>query len=131
MPRKALKKCNVMSCPELTSDTYCEQHREEKDLERKENHREYKRERKDKKEQAFYNSSEWIRLRDWKRSKSPLCEHCLKQGKLTPVDVVDHIEEIKDNPSRSLDPSNLMSLCHRHHNKKTARVKKEREQNKK
>ncbi|MDO7487031.1 HNH endonuclease signature motif containing protein [Peribacillus frigoritolerans] len=57
---------------------------------------------------------------------NPLCEHCLLMDKVTPMDVCDHIIELKDDWSLRLDISNLQSLCNSCHNKKTAKVKKDR-----
>lgn len=38
------------------------------------------------------------------------------------LDVLDHIIELKDGGA-PFDEDNVQSLCHRHHNKKTAQVK--------
>lgn len=55
-----------------------------------------------------------------------LCQDCLKDGKYTKADVVDHIVELKDDWSKRLDESNLIPLCHYHHNIKTIEEKKKR-----
>ena len=121
MPRRSPKQCNVIDCPELTySGSYCDKHKTD-------THKQYKRDRTDKREQAFYSSSSWIKLRNYKRMTQPLCEDCLEGDRLTPVDVCDHMEELKDNWSRRLDLSNLRGLCFSCHVKKTKRVQKERE----
>ena len=73
----------------------------------------------------FYHSSAWRKLRAWHVKQYPICMECKKNGRATPVDVVDHIEEISDGGAR-LDASNLMSLCHAHHNMKSAKVREER-----
>ncbi|MFS1513428.1 HNH endonuclease [Chengkuizengella sp. SCS-71B] len=51
-----------------------------------------------------------------------LCQHCLKQKKITRSDMVDHITPIKEDWSLRLDLINLQSLCHSCHNKKTAKI---------
>jgi 5-methylcytosine-specific restriction enzyme A len=33
---------------------------------------------------------------------------------------VDHVERVRDKPSRRLDPTNLVAYCHAHHSAKTA-----------
>lgn len=130
MPRKSMRKCSELHCPNLTNDTYCAKHSKDREDRDRQSDREYKRLRQDKKEQSFYSSSEWIRLRDYKKQCNPLCQHCLAQGKLTPVEVIDHVIEIKDNFSLRLSFDNLESLCNRCHAIKTAKVRREREKGK-
>ena len=119
MPRKSPTICNAVGCSQLTYDGYCSKHKHDVD-------RDYSQYRTDVKEQTFYKSLAWKKLREYKRNINPLCQHCLSNGIATPMDVADHIEEIKDNWSRRLDLSNLMSLCYSCHNKKTQEVKKNR-----
>ena len=109
MPRRALKKCHDMHCPNLTTQTYCEHHAHLKEEKRQAQHRQYKQDRQDEKEQRFYSSTAWLKLRDTKRTRSPLCEHCEARGKLTPMQEVDHIVEVKDNWALRLTYSNLQS----------------------
>lgn len=117
MPR--LKKCNEPTCPTLISEgTYCEVHVKDS---RKASDQAYKRNRTDKKEQAFYDTKDWIKLRDYKRSINPVCEHCLKnEGKYIPTSDIDHIIPIKVAWSLRLSIKNLQSLCRRCHRIKTA-----------
>ncbi|SHO52877.1 5-methylcytosine-specific restriction endonuclease McrA [Desulfopila aestuarii DSM 18488] len=82
--------------------------------------------RRTKKGDPFYWSPQWLRFRDWYRKKSPLCEECKADGKLVPMDVVDHIVELKDGGA-PLSEDNVQSLCSHCHSKKTARAKRERE----
>lgn len=116
MPKRSAKKCNVISCSNLTYDSYCSEHAEQK---RKESHQEYKQRRTDEREQAFYKSGDWIKTRNHKRSINPLCEHCLKEGKVTPMNDVDHVIPVKVDWSLRLTLSNLQSLCRSCHVKKT------------
>ncbi|MFS1513639.1 HNH endonuclease [Chengkuizengella sp. SCS-71B] len=66
----------------------------------------------------FYDSQAWkgcrklVLLRD-----NYLCQICIKQNKITPSDIVHHIEHLEDNPSRALDMDNLLSVCSSCHNK--------------
>lgn len=78
MPSKSMRKCNDIGCSELTHDSYCDKHK-------KEIHREFKKYRTDNKEQDFYRSSSWVKLRNHKRMIDPLCEHCLAIDELRPV----------------------------------------------
>ncbi len=74
------------------------------------------------KNQAFYDSRAWRKLRAWYVKKYPICVECKFMGRATPVDVVDHIIPVEDGGA-PLSEDNLQSLCHLHHNQKTARDK--------
>lgn len=69
----------------------------------------------------IYNDSRWVRLREVKLMKDPLCELCLKEGKYTPAIDVHHITSFMKGNSKqevqtlAFDYSNLMSLCKVHH----------------
>ena len=69
--------------------------------------------------QEFYNSKQWKDLRAWFVKRNPLCVECKVNGIAKPVEIVDHIKEVKDGGSM-LCVTNLQSMCHRHHNIKTA-----------
>ncbi|WP_371017395.1 HNH endonuclease [Pseudalkalibacillus sp. JSM 102089] len=117
MPKKSPRQCNDPGCGQLTYDSYCELHS-------KEVHKEYKRNRTDKREQAFYSSAAWKKVREHKRAISPLCEVCLPD-RITPMDIVHHYQaEVKEDWSRRLDLSNLQSVCFSCHNKLHANKKK-------
>ncbi len=62
----------------------------------------------------------WRRLREAHLSEHPLCAHCLHEEVVEIADDVDHVVPIAVDPARRLDPTNLQSLCRRHHNIKTA-----------
>jgi 5-methylcytosine-specific restriction protein A len=74
----------------------------------------------------IYNSARWRRLSNKKRTVTPFCEDCEDQGITTLANVVDHIVELNDNPKLAYAWSNLRSLCHACHNKKTAEEKRKR-----
>ena len=82
--------------------------------------------RKHKSTDSFYGSVRWKRFRDWYARRNPLCEACKKNGHVVPMNVVDHIVEIKDGGAL-LSEKNVQSLCNSCHAKKTAQVKRERE----
>lgn len=67
---------------------------------------------------SFYRNANWRKLRKWWVNRNPLCVMCEKEGKLVAVQVVDHIVPIKMG-GEELSSSNLQSLCHSCHNKKT------------
>ena len=71
--------------------------------------------------QQAYQNPTWRKLRDTYIHKHPICEECLKQGKVTPATDVHHMispfqhGEIKYN--LLLDYDNLMALCKDCHGK--------------
>ena len=107
MPKKPKRPCSFPGCPNLTDETYCEQHR-------KEARRKY-----DKYERSHGTNSKygraWHRIRARFAAKHPVCEECLKHGKLTFVQEVHHIIPVSRGGTH--DESNLMSLCQSCHNK--------------
>lgn len=86
-----------------------------------------KKEDRKKERQKVYNSSRWKSIREYMKQTYPLCQDCLKNGKVTPMEEVHHIEspfkrglsqEEKEKRAYSLD--NLVCLCkqchiNRHH----------------
>ena len=69
--------------------------------------------------QLFYMSREWKAIRSVVFAINPYCEECLKLGFKTLAQDVDHIIDIKDEPTRCLDISNLQGLCRPCHSTKT------------
>jgi 5-methylcytosine-specific restriction enzyme A len=66
-----------------------------------------------------YNTQRWQRLRKLKLQLHPLCEVCLRVGRIEPAFAVDHRKPINagGDPYPALDA--LASLCERCHNSKT------------
>lgn len=60
---------------------------------------------------------DWQRLRARHLARHPMCA---VRGCKARARHVDHIVTVKAAPDRRLDPSNLQSLCHRHHSRLTA-----------
>ena len=66
--------------------------------------------------QKIYNTNRWKQLRLAKLIASPLCEVCLKQGKVTPAIDVHHIDSFMNYTNslrieKAYNYSNLMSIC--------------------
>jgi 5-methylcytosine-specific restriction enzyme A len=63
--------------------------------------------------QAFYQTSLWRKLRDYKITMNPLCEECERTDKLVPATEVHHITDIDIDPTieNALNLDGLMSLC--------------------
>ena len=119
MPRRPRKPCAKPGCPELIEpgQTYCIKHRRQ----------EYKRydEQRGTAAQRGYGSR-WARYARLFKRANPLCRACLLRGRVTPVEVVDHIAPVTgpDDP-RFWDPENHQPLCERCHNIKRATEDKE------
>ena len=69
---------------------------------------------------GFYKSKAWQRVRDNVMQRDAwLCQDCLKRGRYNPAEEVHHIRELTpDNitdPSITLNPDNLVSLCRECH----------------
>ena len=107
MPKKPRRPCSYPGCPNLCDGQYCEEHR-------KQARRQY-----DKYERSPYVNKKygraWKRIRDKYVSLHPLCEQCLKEGRLTPVEEVHHILPVSKGGRHTQE--NLMSLCKSCHNK--------------
>lgn len=109
MPRMPRRGCAYGNCPRLAADgsRYCEEHKKlmEKQYNRYERspdiHRKYGR--------------AWKRIRDRYAAAHPLCEMCLKEGRVTSVEEVHHIIPVSKGGTH--DPENLMSLCRSCHEK--------------
>lgn len=68
-----------------------------------------------------YNCPQWKHLRASYIMKHPLCEMCLEEGKIKPVEEVHHkipistgIDELQMK-DLLLDENNLIGLCEEHH----------------
>lgn len=119
MPQRIARSCRFPGCCELTrSETgYCEDHKDKAI-------RDYTKNRPDN-GHIVYNNSRWVRVREAYRKRNPLCCECMKEGRITPMKIVDHIIPVKDGGAM-FDFNNLQSLCQEHHNRKTGKEKKEK-----
>ena len=107
MPKRPLRPCSYPGCPNLCDGQYCEEHR-------KEARRKYdKYERRPDVHKKYGRA--WSRIRNRYAAEHPLCEMCLKEGRVTVMDEVHHILPVSKGGTH--DKSNLMSLCHSCHNK--------------
>ena len=82
------------------------------------NRRYYRKPEGQKNNRAFYNSHRWHTLSTQWRAKQPLCQECLRKGRTTAGQCVDHIRPI-ENGGEQWDITNLQTLCFRCHNSKT------------
>lgn len=121
---KPKKKCNHAGCNNLVSFdvSYCTKHEQ---VNRKQKYQD-RFSKSNEEFQKFYKTKRWERTSKQFRLKNPICVECLANGIVRKADVVDHIVELKDDWSKRLDWDNLQSLCHEHHNIKTAKARQNR-----
>ena len=117
MPKKL---CRQIGCSNIIDyeASYCAEHT--RNNSRAEQTRFYDKNKRNKTNNKFYQSSQWKKLRDIQLNDEPLCAICQSVG-----EVVDHIEEISDGGCATcLD--NLQTLCKICHNVKTAKVRRDK-----
>ena len=81
-------------------------------------------------DESFYKASRWRRCRDAYIKAHPLCEECLKSGKVEPSRYVHHIrhmnaQTVKD-ASLAYGEKNLQALCFDCHEQIHGRKRKRR-----
>lgn len=65
----------------------------------------------------FYFTPTWKAAREAAAARDNyLCQRCLKRGRITPFDLVHHIEPLELRPDLALVLENLLSLCWSCHN---------------
>lgn len=107
MPNKPKKPCAFPNCPNLTFDVYCEKHAALRQSQYDKFNRAPNHDKK-------YGNN-WRRTRALYIKKHPLCERCLKEGRITPAREVHHIVPLSRGGTNQF--SNLMSLCQSCHTK--------------
>jgi 5-methylcytosine-specific restriction protein A len=64
---------------------------------------------------------DWQKFRKRFLADHPLCEDCETIGRVTPATEVHHLVKIKHDASKRLDEGNLLALCGRCHQVRTAK----------
>lgn len=105
-----MRVCNVPGCPELAEGSKCEAHRK---AARKANDAK----RPSARERGY--DAEWERTRRAFLRAHPICMD--ESGCIERATDVDHIDGRGPNGPRGHDWSNLRSMCHGHHSRRTAR----------
>jgi 5-methylcytosine-specific restriction protein A len=114
VPYKPKKACSYPGCPNLTDHGYC-------DIHRKKITRQYEQQRGTATERGY--DYRWYRESRLYLRNNPLCAECLKENRVTPAEVVDHIKPHRGDLQLFWDVDNWQSLCVAHHNIKTAKEK--------
>lgn len=107
MPRMPKRPCAWPGCPNLSEQTYCEEHaraqrRATEAFTRSPGNR------------ARYGRA-WRKRREAYARAHPFCERCFEEGRMTPLDEVHHILPVEEGGGD--EDENLMSLCRSCHNK--------------
>lgn len=110
MLKRPLRPCKSPSCNELTSDTYCDKHKAEKQ-------QRYDRWRGSAAERGY--DYRWRKARVRHLKQNPLCVHCLEKGLIVPANEVDHVIPHKGDKKLFWDKDNWQSLCKPCHSRKT------------
>lgn len=64
---------------------------------------------------------QWQQFRERYLRQNPLCRDCEGNGIVTAATDVHHIEKLRDRPEMKYEEENLMALCSRCHDQRTAR----------
>lgn len=108
MPRAPKRPCRYPGCPNLCdSGVYCREHAALSS----------DRLRGNAAERGY--DSRWRAARKRFLRKHPLCVECMRQGKLTPATVVDHVIPHRGNQDLFWDENNWQPLCKGCHDEKT------------
>ena len=119
-----LKPCRRAGCPELVrGGGYCEKHR--RDVRRVK--RSIQGERGESGEwHSLYYTDRWREMRAVQLIREPYCRDCGLHGVRSIATDVDHIVPHRGNRILFYDESNLQSLCHACHSRKTMAEKQTR-----
>ena len=123
--QRPLKPCGAPGCRELVrGDTYCATHQQAYEARRAQAVKRSSKKYNDSRSESdkFYGTARWRKLSLYFRKLHPLCANCKAEGRVTPAQVVDHIESYKLRPDLATEWSNLRALCHACHNRIGARV---------
>jgi 5-methylcytosine-specific restriction protein A len=107
IPYKAKKPCSYPGCPRLTDGRFCEEHG--KAEAKRYNH--YDRDP----DSGRRYSGTWKKIRAAFLAAHPLCELCLKDGRLTPATLVHHRRKLTDGGTNDRD--NFQALCQECHSR--------------
>ena len=108
MPRTPKRPCRYPGCPNLCDKgVYCSQHMQ------------FSSDRMRGGAESRGYDARWRKARTAFLQRNPLCNECMKRGKITPATVVDHIIPHRGDRKLFWDESNWQPLCKCCHDRKT------------
>ena len=116
-----MKSCNYGGCRLLVEYgvDYCNKHRAEVRIERKQDYKNYKARRTDKREEAFYNTKSWDTIRELGKGKTYYIDvyEYYSNGVILQGETVHHIVCVKDDGGweHRLDTNNVIYLTYESH----------------
>lgn len=112
MASKPLRPCLHPGCTALVRGGYCEQHQPKRVERRSAESRAWRR---------WYSLPVWTDdLRPAQLLREPWCRECARRGLRVRATDVDHVVPFEGDWKLFTDPTNLQSLCHSCHGRKTA-----------
>ena len=64
----------------------------------------------------MYKTKMWRKLREAHISKQPLCQSCMRHGRVKAANVVHHVDAHRGRWHLFVEPNNLESVCDHCHN---------------
>ena len=108
MPKAPKRPCRYPGCPNLCDKgVYCSQHMQ------------FSSDRMRGGAESRGYDARWRKARTAFLQRNPLCNECMKRGKITPATVVDHIIPHRGDRKLFWDESNWQPLCKDCHDRKT------------
>lgn len=111
MPQKPLRVCAKSGCSTLTTNTYCETHRDC-------NRRKWD-ERRNKELRKHYSTARWQATRRLIFERDSLCLSCKRMASVVVDDVIPAVKYVA-NGGDFFDMDNLQGMCKPCHDSKTA-----------
>ena len=125
MAMRPKRPCSKPGCRNLAMGRYCNEHLHLTEEQRKQRHKHYDEQRRDKTATSFYRSVEWQRAREQVLIRDHgLCQHCVAERQIKTADLVDHVKPLRLFWHLRLTLGNLQSLCYQHHAIKTQEDKR-------
>jgi hypothetical protein len=108
---RAWKTCQHPGCPALIrAGTRCPKHAEQYKSRQQQ-------ERNNDATMKLYRTQRWERMKDYMRSRNPLCQRILDDGSQCeqPSSILHHIVSPRENPALMFSAENLLCVCDSHH----------------
>lgn len=114
IPNKLFKTCSKPGCPNLTRNTYCDEHKPVRQPRQRDKQKDKVYDRKRGSAASRGYGRRWQEYRKQFLKRNPTCKLCGAKAM-----VVDHVLNARNNPGLFWTPFNHMALCQSCHSKKT------------